>query len=265
MADSANKILVLIAGNAGHGKDTLGEFLQDIFEPWTSVRHDYFAYTLKLFAHQALGTPWHLLNGDKQVKESTTFEVCGEDTGVTLRSGLQDIGHFFRERFDRRVWANSVRLRAKNSPERVTVVTDCRHPEEEIHWMRETCCEFANVYIIRIRNSAVPVIRGHPSEDQIADAEDSEFDFIIENDGTVEDLHEAALQVASAIVLLNKTSKKRLAKKARGWLVCDVEGRPKYEPLLSEDDALTLVHAGEGYHLREVSFDRLKGQRVDGR
>ena len=68
------KVLVLIAGNAGEGKDTLGTFLFNKFSNWTSVRCDAYAYTLKLIAHQTLGTPWHLLDGDKVVKESTLLK-----------------------------------------------------------------------------------------------------------------------------------------------------------------------------------------------
>ena len=197
-----HKIVILLAGNAGAGKDTLGAYLKEVLESRSfTVRQDAFAFTLKSFAHQAMGTPWDLLNGNKEIKEGTNFLVAGEDTGRTLRQGLQAIGEFFRQEFDKRVWANSLRLRALSAPEQVIVVTDCRHPDEEIDWMRETMGSVAKIAVVRIRNSRVPVKRGHPSEDHIADAPDSVFDFIVENDGTLEQLKHKAAGLAAAIML----------------------------------------------------------------
>lgn len=259
---SHKKIMILIAGNAGHGKDALGEHLRAIIAPWLPVRHDSFAHTLKLFAHQAFGTPWRLLNGNKVVKESTKIEIAGDPTDVTIRECLQDMGQWFRNRFDKRIWANCVKLRAQQAPERVTVITDCRYPDVEIHWIREVCSEFSDVYHVRIKNESVPVSRGHPSENEIADASDDLFDFIVDNSGSMADLHESALQVASAVAILDKTGKRTLGKQVRGWLVLDDEGKACYEPLLEKEEAESLVASGKGYILREVTFDRLRGNRV---
>lgn len=232
--------MILIAGNAGHGKDSLGGYLKESFEPWCGVRQDAFAFTLKAIAHQTMGTPWHILNGDKTVKEGNYFQVAGDPTKRTIREGLQHIGGWFRDFFDVRIWANSVRLRAKNAGERVTIITDCRHPDEEIHWLRETC-DFATLYFVRIRNPHVPVIRGHPSEDLIADVGDEHFDFIVENDGTLDDLRAAAREVASAVVMLNKTGKKGVKQKGDGWLVVDEHGNIPFEPQQTEAEAASLV------------------------
>lgn len=236
----ADKILVLIAGTAGAGKDSLGGFLREVFEPWFDVRHDYFAYTLKSFAHQALGTPWEILNGVKEIKESTNFTCAGEDTGVTIRHGLQNIGEWWRQAFSAKVWANSVRLRAKDSTEKLTYVTDCRHPVEEIFWMQETCSEFARVFVVRIRNSRVPVKRGHPSEDRIADEPDSSFDFLVENEGTLEDLQSTARELACAISLLASTGRTTI-KSVDGWIATNADGHIPFAPVISEEEAFALT------------------------
>ena len=65
--------------------------------------------------------------------------------------------------------------------------------------MKKTCCDLATVIAVRIRTTRVPVKRGHPSEDHIADEPDSSFDVIIENDGTLEDLKIRAKGLAFAI------------------------------------------------------------------
>lgn len=261
MAMSAKKIMVLIAGNAGMGKDTLGRLLCEIFGRWTSVRHDYFAYSLKMFAHEAFGTPWHLLNADKDVKESTSLQIAGDEIDVTVREGLQYIGHFFRERFDKRVWANSVLVRAKRAQERITVVTDCRHPNEEVHWIKEAAQEFADVYHVRIHNDSVSITRGHPSEDEIADAPDDLFDIIVDNNGTLEQLEQAALEIASAVVLMHKTSKRHVPRAAY-WAEKD-EDLGRLEPLCLKSEIDALVAFGDGYTSRKVTYSRIGGKSID--
>ena len=259
VADEPNKIVLLIAGNAGAGKSTFGDMLEEIFKRWCPTRQDSFAYTLKALAHQTTGAPWHLLNADKEVKESTNFEVAGEDTGVTIRKGLQQIGAWFRDGFSKKIWANSVRLRLQSAEERVTIVTDCRHPAEEIFWLRETCSSFAHVYVARIRNSRVPVLRGHPSEDLIADEHASSFDFLVDNEGTLEDLQVMANELATAIVTLVKTNKRRVKKSGDGWIVVGENGDLPYEPQLTRNDALTLACKLGTADIKQATYTHLKG------
>jgi hypothetical protein len=236
VADQPNKLVILIAGNAGAGKDTLTEALSNGLYHWASLRTDAYAYGIKLVVHQSLGVPWHILNADKAVKESTYVEVAGQPT-LTVRETFQRIGEFYRQTFGKLVWASSTRRRAELAPERITIISDARHPEEEIHWMREHC-EFAQrVFVVRIRNSRVPVKRGHPSEDHIADEPDSTFDFIVENEGSLDDLDVAAGELANAIVLLAKSGRKKVKRKGDGWGVFNDSGIQVCEPLTSEDDA----------------------------
>lgn len=197
------KTIVLIAGNAGHGKTTFGDYLnRSMLNLGHTTRLDAYAFTIKSIVNQLIGTSWNLLDADKSIKETTNLLVAGEDTGITIRKGLQSIGEFFRGNFGTRIWANSTRLRALNSDADTTIITDCRHPEEELTWFRDACSDFAKVYTVRIRNTRVPVTRGHPSEDKIADAPDELFDFIIENDRTLIELRTAADNLAHLIVEL---------------------------------------------------------------
>ena len=182
------KILILLAGNAGAGKDSLGRCLKRTLTGSSSTRLDSFAFTLKSFAHQSMGTPWSSLNGDKDMKEKETLQCAGEDTGITIRSGLQKIGEWFRQIFSPKIWANGLWIRVLDSEEQITIVTDCRYPREEIDWLREVAKDHARLVCVRVRNSRVPVIHGHPSEDVIANEPDSTFDFIVENEGSLSDL-----------------------------------------------------------------------------
>ena len=266
----SSKIVLVIGGNAGHGKDTFGEMLQEIFTSWASARLDSYAYTLKEIAHLSLGIPWEILTANKDVKESTFVSIAGEKTEITVRQALQKIGQWNRNTFGYLIWADSVRRRAQFANERVTIVTDARHPKEEIHWMRESCGEFARVFVVRVRNSRIAVKRGHPSEDLIVDEPDKSFDFLVENEGTLNDLQIQAQELACAMVVLVKNGRKKIKRKEHGWGVFNDSGRMVCEPLLSQDDAESAArHYDEttaslqpmGPHsIRELTFNRLRGE-----
>lgn len=194
-----NKTLVIICGNAGAGKDTLGDYMRVALEPRLTVAKDAYARTIKNILRDSLAVPTEVLNSAKNVKETTYIKIADTKTDITVRAAMQEIGEFFRQRFGKLVWANSVRRRLLESACRVYIVTDGRHPEEEIHWMRSHCESHANVVIVRIRNSRVPVKRGHPSEDKIADEPDSSFDFIVDNEGTLMDLKDKAERLIDSI------------------------------------------------------------------
>lgn len=209
MNEDHKKLMIIIAGCAGHGKDTLAAELIELFGMWTSVRTDAYASTLKSVARESLCIPLDILMATKDIKESTLVDSW-TDESITVRTALQDIGEWFRNRFGARIWANSVRRRAQLSSEQVIIVTDGRHPEEEIHWMKESCSEFATVITVRIRRDSVPIIRGHPSEDLISDEPDSSFDFIIENNHDLQWLQEAAGELVVVSELIHKGQRKKL-------------------------------------------------------
>lgn len=233
---ASSKLMIILAGNAGHGKSTLEEMLKEIIGRWTSVRSDAYAYTLKKVVHDTLGVPWHVLNAPKDVKESTFVSSWGGEE-ITVRQALQDVGEWFRQRFGHLIWANSVKHRAEFAQERVTIVSDARHPKEEIHWMRESCSKFSRVIVVRIRRSSVPINRGHPSEDFIADESDDSFDLLLENEGSLEQLRVAASEVACACAYLAKVGKKKVKRGGDGWLVMNDSGVLVCEPLISESEA----------------------------
>ena len=237
-----SKIVLLIGGNAGHGKDTFGEMVQEIFATWATARLDSYAYTLKEIAHISLGIPWEILTANKDVKESTYVTIAGEKTEITVRQALQKIGQWNRNTFGYLIWADSVRRRAQFAKERVTIVTDARHPKEELHWMRESCGEFAHVFAVRIRNSRISITRGHPSEDLIADEPDKSFDFLVENEGTLDDLRIQAHELACALVVLSKRGAKKVASKGDGWFVVCPDAAIPYEPLLTPEDAAVIAN-----------------------
>jgi hypothetical protein len=265
MGEQPNKILFLIGGNAGHGKDTFADFLREVTVLWTGTYSTAYAYGIKKIVHDTYGTPWEILNGNKDVKESTFVHMGKQKTEVTVRRALQKIGQFHRETFGPTCWAAATLTRCKQSQERVCIVTDARHPAEEIHWIGDEAASAGfTVVPIRVRRSSIPVNPDHPSESLIVAEPDESFTFIVENDGTLDDLQRAAEQVACAAVILQKTGKKKLKQKNNGFVVRAEQGYLPYEPQLTPGDADILCERlidTEGFHhsVEEIKHDLLRG------
>jgi hypothetical protein len=266
MSVSSLKILLIIGGSAGHGKDTLARMVQEIITPWTEVHTTSYAYGIKKILHDNYGTPWEILEGVKDVKENSFIYIGNQKTDLTVRRALQKIGQFHRETFGATCWAASALTRCQQSNARVSIITDARHPAEEIHWIGAQAQAAGFMPIpIRVRRSCVPVIADHPSESLILAEPDSSFPLLVENEGSLEDLRKMAEQVACAAVILQKTGKKKL-KRSGGCVVRDTTGRLPWEPQLSEEDAEVLVGSAAVFDpqrgplaFETCEFDLLKG------
>lgn len=266
-----NKLIVLLAGNAGAGKDAFAGFLGDRLHEIglylnSDFRVDAYANTLKQCVHLKTGIPMDILMGPKDVKESFVEPL----TGKTVRQLCQDEGESTRQVYGHKIWAYSAMMRAKRSRERVTIITDARHPAEEIEWMREICSEFALVFALRVTRADMPVKRGHPSEDLIADAPDSLFDFLVPNDGSLTDLRTLAADVADAIMLLAQRGKTKLPKDVAGYSVLHHDNRIgrtiRGWPYTTLTEAETIKRSYEDPEtgdpnatVIELKFDYLKG------
>lgn len=261
------RLMIIIGGSAGHGKDSFAERLAKTMVKWCPVRTDAYAYTIKLICHRTFGTPWHLLNADKETKENTFIRIGKLETAVTIRRALQGIGQYFREMFGATVWANSVLVRARQAQERVHIITDARHPAEEIHWIGEQVEDDFRVFFVRVRRSSVPVNPDHPSESLILAEPDASFDFLVENEGDLDHLDGMAQQVANATVMLLKTGKKKIKKAGHGWGVFSPDAVQVCEPLLTSDEADTTAdfwrdHDDVTHSVREMSYELLGGRAV---
>lgn len=266
MSDQPTKILFLIGGNAGAGKDSFADYLREITALWCGGTYSTaYAYGIKKIVHETYGTPWEILNGNKDVKESSYIYVGSQKTDVTVRRALQKIGQFHRETFGPTCWAAATLTRCKQSGERICIVTDARHPAEEIHWIGDEAASAGyRVIPVRVRRSSVPVNPDHPSESLILAEPDDSFSFIVENDGTLEDLRRAAEQLACAALVLQKTGKKKLKKKDNGFVVRSHAGHLPFEPQLAPDDADSLATrlttaGGSPFSVEEIKFDLLRG------
>lgn len=156
------KILVLVSGKAGAGKDTVGEYLVRKF----GFKRYAFADRLKEIAREV---GW---NGEKDEKG---------------RRLLQELGSVVR-RYDQDTWVNIVLDKIKEENSKKVVITDCRYVNEYLR-ARKFAGEFGYMLIpIKVigRKYDLPEeLKAHESEmyvDQIPGVE-------IDNNGTLEELY----------------------------------------------------------------------------
>jgi len=207
------KLVVVLAGAAGHGKDTFAGFIAErLTKLNTSFRLDAYAWALKQIVHLKYGVPLNILHADKAIKESSYFY------SKSVRKLCQDEGEYARQTCGPTVWADRVVDRLRASSELVTVITDARHPDEEIVGMRNRLADL-RYFAVRIVNSRVPIIRGHPSEDLIADAPNTIFDLVINNEGTKEDLQLQAIDAIDAMLVLDQSREKKITPKVVAYSV----------------------------------------------
>jgi len=108
-----------------------------------------------------------------------------EDKTDITRNILQLYGtEIFRKRVDENWWVKQVKNRCITSPNDVIIVTDCRFPNE----ITEMICDEYETVVIRINRdiNTQELIASHDSETALNDWK--EFDFIVENNGTLENL-----------------------------------------------------------------------------
>ena len=199
------KKLVLISGKMRSGKNAFADMINDILKEKYTVTYDLFAkdlkdgvwedfYSLHTFIYQQY---WKL---PKELREQFSWmnvkkDDFYENKSVYGRLLLQIYGtEIFRNRVDDNWWVKQVFERWQKFFSNIDVndgayiVTDVRFPNE-IEYFSETLCPLVTVRVNR--NNTENVINGeHFSEVALDDY--SKFDYIIENDGTLEDLKKKA-------------------------------------------------------------------------
>jgi hypothetical protein len=197
-----SRVLVVVAGNAGHGKDT---FANAMAASRSDVGRDAYAAPLKHCVHLKTGIPMWVLQADAAVKNDPKYGAYGK----TPRKLMQEEGEEARQRIGLTVWMDRLAERFLASQDRILVVSDGRHPEEEMSALRERIGDRALVVCVRIVRPDVPVVRDHVSETRVADVPDSFFDYKVVNDGSPEDLAakaETLLHVVTARAMTGKKS-----------------------------------------------------------
>jgi hypothetical protein len=181
-------MIVGLVGFIGSGKGTVGNLLAD-----RGYTQDSFAAPLKDAVANIFGWPRIMLEGDTEMsrkwrEEPDTFwsEKFGKE--FTPRLALQLMGtEAGREVFHNDLWVISLLNRSKG---RNTVVTDVRF-KNEVKYIQQN-----GGLVIRVKRGAEPVwfdwsetkLRENGIHQSEWDWIGCDFDWVIENDGTIDDL-----------------------------------------------------------------------------
>lgn len=257
MGKRHSRILVVVCGNAGHGKDSLADAMAALTERGAPgcVERDAFAAPLKVCVHLKTGIPMWVLNGSKEIKEDIKYGAYGK----TPRVLMQEEGEGARQGIAKTVWMDRAADRFLANGSRITIISDGRHPEEEMAQLRDRVQDRALVVFVRARRPDMPVNKDHISEQRIADISDDVFDIVAANDRSREDwVENVAPQVLYALILWAQTGTK---KRKRCWrVICPRNPNPW--PFETEEDAGVVAKGcacrqSDGHEVKPVDFDRL--------
>lgn len=221
------KTIILLSGHMRSGKNTFADFMIPILKAHgVSVTQDSFANGVKNGSKEDFNNLIKYINGhidrikaqigvlfnlDKITPQATLGLVYGlldqlktvdsnwfEDKNMITRLLLQAYGtEIFRNRVDEDWWANQFKNKFMKSDSQITIATDCRFPGE-IDIFNEL--NEYNVITIRINRdvkNSIDIIN-HPSE--IALDRWTSWNYVIENNGTLQDLHDSANVIVQDIL-----------------------------------------------------------------
>ncbi len=179
---NTNKIA--FSGRAGSGKDTAAGILTKYLTAADSVNKDIEIYVMKFAAPL-----YNILNFiEKKIgrPESSPF-------GSKDRTALQDIGSWMREHYGLDVFIKMLieesRRILKSDNNKYIFITDLRYKNEAAALKEE------GYTLVRIeRQDSSKIVDNHQSENDLS-ADDENFDIIIYNDETIEELKAAVLSV----------------------------------------------------------------------
>lgn len=204
-------MIIGVLGKARSGKDQFGEYLIEAFEEHYSRKFFKVAFAgeLKNMCAEHFGLTKAQLWGDKKEIADNRFprpkwkhESEGTMIYWTPREIMQAIGSFYRS-IDHDFWVKALdKHLVRMSPCQDFVVTDVRHLNE-CSYIKSKGGILAKVF----REDATK-IHGmeHESETALNDFED--FDFEINNNGTLEDLKQSARDCVFMIVSVENLMKK---------------------------------------------------------
>lgn len=173
---------VILSGRAQSGKSTAARYLTEHL----GYSRQPFARPLKemlmaFLISAGMTTSEAVEATEGELKETPLDALCGR----TPRHAMQTLGtEWGRELIAENIWTNaainSARMTVRGG--RPVVFDDCRFPNE----VEAVVKAFSDAVTIRIERSSLPVKGFHASETALIAYD---FDAIVRNDGTLEDLH----------------------------------------------------------------------------
>jgi hypothetical protein len=189
-----------LVGVARSGKDTLAGHLQNIFNEKYDRHFKLMAFAdvLKKMCQKHFDLSIEQLWGNAKEIPDKKYKKMGLDEYWTPREIMQEIGEFYRK-IDYDFWVKTL---SKNIVDEDVLITDVRYINEA-DFVREN-----KGFLIKVVRDADNKIHGsdHGSETGLDNYYG--FDLVITNNGTLDDLKDAAVNIAGVLISLEKLSEK---------------------------------------------------------
>lgn len=192
-------ILISISGKANTGKNTLSKLLADEIKSrlsdWKGNTFIAFADPIKEIVKIMFpNLPKKYLFGSSEFRSKQIPGAFKNGEPLTIRMALTDIGTDFKN-YNYNLWLDVFNKRlAKSFKKSLVIVTDVRF-KNEFDYLKQL-----GFYQIRIYRDEV-VKSSHISETNQDTIKDSEFDYVINNSGTLEDLKAQVTKIVDQLVL----------------------------------------------------------------
>lgn len=185
-------MIIGISGKAGSGKDTIANYLHDEY----GFSRIAFADPMKSFCSELFDWEYDTLWGPSELREKVDPKW-----GFSPRKALQLLGTEWGRALDVDMW---VKIGIEKAKQKLrdgypgVVITDCRFPNEVGH------VKAAGGHMVRLlRGGGIAGgtggIVGHASEREQDSIPESEFSAVIENSGSIEDLHKSVEAVVDSL------------------------------------------------------------------
>lgn len=219
------KHIFLISGKLRSGKNQFADYVKEIAESkGMTVNTDLFAKSLKEWCNEDFRALTEYLNVilNLTIEELNNFKTLiglrslentiqrlkdlitkdenwYEDKNPITRILLQTYGtEIFRKRVDQEWWVKQLKNRVLQSNSDITLITDVRFPNEIECFKKDIPKDFT-VTTIRINRNLNREAGFNEHESEKALDEYHEFDHIIDNNGTLEDLKNKVKELISRI------------------------------------------------------------------
>lgn len=206
-------IILGLHGKARSGKNQFADYLQECFlhRHRRSFVQMAFAAELKKMCQEHFDLSYDQLWGDNKEKPDMRYlKNAGHRLGIssdpndywTAREIMQELGSFYRKmHYD--FWVDYLGKQIKKRGVSDVIITDVRHVNEG-NFIKNN-----KGVLIKIIRPDANEIHGmtHESETALDGMSEDYFDIIIDNSGTLEDLHKAAEDTSDAVIVLENTIK----------------------------------------------------------
>ena len=172
-------MIIVLSGKKRVGKDTVADILEKYLGGSNFERFSIASYLKRGVA---------ALVNKSQAELEKGKDVLDLSNGVTPRDLYKSIGDLIRDSLGKTFFINTLIEEVLKSQKKIVIISDMRyrHEYEELKKL--------DPVFIRIKNKNLPK-DDHTSETDLDSITDSEFNYVIENEGTISDLEKKVLEI----------------------------------------------------------------------